>query len=91
MQCGAAVVAGNRTSLPEVVGPAGLLVDPFDVSALAAGIARLVDEPGLRERLRVAGRERARQFTWRETAARTLKAYERAVGGNDDCGTLRDE
>ncbi len=79
MQCGAAVVAGNLTSLPEVVGPAGILVDPFDESALAAAVSRLIDDRDLRERLRAAGLERARQFTWRETARLTLLAYERAV------------
>jgi glycosyltransferase involved in cell wall biosynthesis len=84
MQCGAAVVAGNLTSLPEVVGDAGLLVDPFDESALTGAVARLIDEPRLRERLRAAGLERARQFTWRATAARTLEAYERAAGRSDE-------
>ncbi|HKQ52355.1 MAG TPA: glycosyltransferase family 1 protein [Pyrinomonadaceae bacterium] len=84
MQCGAAVVAGNLTSLPEVVGDAGLLVDPFDESALMGAVARLIDDRDLRARLRSAGLERARQFTWRETAARTLDAYERAAGRNDE-------
>ena len=84
MQCGAAVVAGNRTSLPEVVGPAGLLVDPFDESALAAAVSRLIDDRDLRERLRAAGLERARQFTWRETARLTLQAYDRAKWRNDE-------
>ncbi len=81
MQCGAAVVAGNRTSLPEVVGPAGLLVDPFDESALMGAIARLIDDTDLRARLRAAGLERAQQFTWRETARLTLKAYQRTARG----------
>ena len=84
MQCGAPVVAGDRTSLPEVVGRAGLLVDPFDEGALAAAIARLIDDGDLRARLRAAGLERARQFTWRETARLTLEAYERAAGGSDE-------
>ncbi|HJU56686.1 MAG TPA: glycosyltransferase family 1 protein [Pyrinomonadaceae bacterium] len=79
MQCGAPVVVGNRTSLPEVVGRAGLLVDPFDESALASAVASLIDDSDLRARLRAAGLERARQFTWRETARLTLKAYERAI------------
>ncbi|MCA1850121.1 MAG: glycosyltransferase family 4 protein, partial [Acidobacteria bacterium] len=78
MQCGAAVVAGDRTSLPEVVADAGLLVDPFDTDAIAGAIARLIDDAGLRQRLRARGTERARHFSWRETARLTLKAYEQA-------------
>ena len=41
MKCGAPVIVGNRTSLPEVVGDAGVLVDPFDVDEIAAGIERV--------------------------------------------------
>ena len=81
MQCGAPVIAGNRTSLPEVVGDAGLLVDPFDVEALKQAMARMIDDSDLRATLRAKGLERARQFTWHETARLTLRAYEQAVGG----------
>jgi glycosyltransferase involved in cell wall biosynthesis len=76
MRCGAPVVAGGRTSLPEVVGDAGLLVDPFDADALASAITRLVDDSRLRAELRRKGLERAREFDWLETARRTLKVYE---------------
>jgi glycosyltransferase involved in cell wall biosynthesis len=79
MSCGAPVIAGNRTSLPEVVGDAGVLVDPFDSSALSSAIGRLVDDVSLRRTLRARGLERAREFSWRETARRTLEVYERAV------------
>ncbi|MGB7922466.1 MAG: glycosyltransferase family 1 protein [Pyrinomonadaceae bacterium] len=78
MQCGAPVITGNRTSLPEVVGDAGLMVDPFDEQALAAAIARMIDDAGLRAELRRKGLERARLFNWHETARRTLEVYERA-------------
>jgi glycosyltransferase involved in cell wall biosynthesis len=79
MQCGAPVIAGNRTSLPEVVGEAGLLVDPFDEAAIAAAIARLIDDSDLRAELRVKGLERARMFDWHETARRTLSVYRQIV------------
>ena len=79
MACGTPVVAGNRTSLPEVVGDAGLLVDPFDRSELARAIGRIIDDESLRHKLRARGLERAREFSWRETARRTLEVYERAV------------
>ena len=86
MACGAAVIAGNRTSLPEVVADAGLLVDPFDRSELARAIGRIVDDESLRRKLRARGLERAREFSWRETARRTLEVYERAGGARQQQG-----
>ena len=81
MKCGTPVIAGNRTSLPEVVGDAGILVDPFDVNAIAAAIERVVDDPDLRQQLSVKGVARSRLFDWNETARRTLNIYEQVVGG----------
>jgi glycosyltransferase involved in cell wall biosynthesis len=79
MKCGAPVITGNRTSLPEVVGTAGLMVDPFDKDALAEAMRRVIDDPQLRQTLRERGLIQARSFDWRETARLTLQAYERAV------------
>jgi glycosyltransferase involved in cell wall biosynthesis len=78
MKCGTPVIAGNRTSLPEVIGPAGLLVDPFDSHAIGDAIGRLIDDAALRQTLRERGLLQARRFDWHETARLTLKAYERA-------------
>jgi len=74
MACGTPVAASNRTSLPEAVGDAGLLFDPDNVDEMAGAIHRLVDDRDLRARLVAKGLERAKQFTWRETAKRTLAA-----------------
>jgi len=79
MKCGAPVIAGNRASLPEVVGDAGLLVDPFNIDAIAAALGIVIDDPGLRSELRAKGLNRARLFDWRETARRTLEVYQRAA------------
>jgi glycosyltransferase involved in cell wall biosynthesis len=79
MQCGAAVIAGDRTSLPEVVGDAGLLVNPFDEDAIGAAIARLIDDGELRAELRARGQQRAALFNWTETARQTLQVYEQAT------------
>ena len=76
MKCGAPVVVGNATSLPEVVGDAGLKVDPFDISAIAGAIKELVNNSELRTELRVKGLKRAELFDWRNTARQTLKVYE---------------
>ena len=80
MQCGTPVIAGNRTSLPEVVGDAGLLVDPFDEQALALAMARVIENSDLAAELCVKGLKRARDFSWRRTAQMTLQVYEQAVG-----------
>jgi glycosyltransferase involved in cell wall biosynthesis len=80
MKCGVPVITGDRTSLPEVVGDAGLLVDPFDVDALAAAISRLISDSSLRAELTAKGLERAKLFDWRETARQTLTVYHEALG-----------
>lgn len=87
MQCGAPVIAGDRTSLPEVVGDAGLLVDPFDNDAIANAIANVIDDANLRTKLREKGLSRARMFDWRKTAARTLEVYKQAADNLANCGS----
>ncbi len=79
MKCGAPVIVGNQTSLPEVVGDAGLTVDPYDVSSIAAAIEDLVKDSDLRRELSVKGRSRAEMFDWHETARRTLQIYEQVA------------
>ena len=80
MKCGAPVIVSNRTSLPEVVGQAGILVDPFDVNDIASAIEKVISNPNLRSQLRVKGFERARLFDWRETARQTVAVYKKAAG-----------
>jgi glycosyltransferase involved in cell wall biosynthesis len=87
MKCGAPVVVGNKTSLPEVVGDAALAVDPFDPQAIASAIKRLMDNPALRKQLSVRGQERAGAFSWRETARQTLKVYEEVARTASKTGT----
>ncbi len=82
MACGTALVATTAGALPEVVGPDGITalhVPPGDPEALAAAVARLLDDPELADRLGAAGRERVVQlFTWRAVAEQTVRWY-RAV------------
>jgi glycosyltransferase involved in cell wall biosynthesis len=89
MSCGAAVVTGNLTSLPEVVGDAALTVDPFDTDELARAVARLIDDAELRADLRARGLRRARLFDWRDTARMTLQVYRRVTGDKE--GTMNAE
>jgi len=79
MQCGTPVLAGNRTSLPEVVGDAGILVDPFDVLAISNGIERLLFDDRARNEFREKGFQRARMFSWKYTARETLNILEKTV------------
>jgi len=80
MACGCPVVSSDRTACPEVVGTAGLLVDPEDVTAIAEAIARVVDDEALRADLREFGLARSRLFTWQESARRTLAVLREAAG-----------
>ncbi|HOG45908.1 MAG TPA: glycosyltransferase family 1 protein [Anaerolineae bacterium] len=75
MACGTPVVASSTSSLPEVAGPAALLVDPHDVDGLAAALDRALHDEQLRAGLCRAGRQRAAQFTWRRAAQQLLAAY----------------
>jgi glycosyltransferase involved in cell wall biosynthesis len=82
MQCGTPVIVGNATSLPEVVGDAGLKVDPFDFSAIAWAMDQLIKDAELRQELRDKGLARARLFDWKETARQTLAVYEQIHRGS---------
>ncbi len=76
---GVPVACSNASSLPEVVGDAALLFDPYDESAIAAALERLLGEEILREDLRARGLDRVSEFTWERTARLTLESYRRAL------------
>ena len=79
MACGAPVVTSSVSSLPEVVGDAGLLVDPRDVDAVADAVRRLLRDDALHARLRESGLRRAASYTWDRCAAETVGAYRLAM------------
>lgn len=79
MASGVPVITSNVASLPEVVGEAALQVDPYDQAALASAIARGLTDEALRQRLRIAGPQRARLFTWERCARETLSVYAEAM------------
>lgn len=78
MQCGCPVISSTTTSLPEVVGDGGLLVDPTSVEEISCAIRRIALDETLREDLSARAAERARGFSWRRTAELTLEVYEDA-------------
>jgi glycosyltransferase involved in cell wall biosynthesis len=75
MACGVPVLCSNTSSLPEVVGDAGLQLPPHDVRAWVEALSRVLDDAHLRETLRARGLARARLFTWDATARKTLDVY----------------
>lgn len=79
MSAGVPVVASNRGSLPEVVGDAGLLIDPDDVESLVDAMARLARDPELRAVCAQRGLERSREFNWDRTGRDVRRAYEDAI------------
>ncbi|MGD0114442.1 MAG: glycosyltransferase family 1 protein [Dehalococcoidia bacterium] len=81
MACGLPVVCSSRSSLPEVVGDAALLVDPEDEEGIGSAILDATRDDKLRRRLREAGLARARLFSWDDTARHMLGAYEALARG----------
>ncbi len=74
MASGTAVITSNTSSLPEVVGDAGITVDPYDENAIADALRTVLENDELRSRLEAKGRERSKQFTWERCAKMTFDA-----------------
>ena len=77
MASGTPVVVSNVSSLPEVVGDAAVLVDPHDVDSIVDGLRSVLTNPARAEDMRRKGLERAREFSWERSVARTLEVYKR--------------
>lgn len=80
MACGAPVVASNTSSLPEVVGDAGLLIDPTNPNELTVAMWRLLSDSTLRQEMVAKGFRRAACFSWERAARETLELYRRVAG-----------
>lgn len=81
MASGTPVLASHEASIPEVLGGAGVLLDPRDVSAWREAIIRLLNDEALRTDLRARGLARAATFTWQRTARLTLDVYREVARG----------
>jgi glycosyltransferase involved in cell wall biosynthesis len=79
LACGVPVLTSSVCSLPEIMDDAAILADPLSVEDISDGIKRLVQDSSLRDRLREKGLQRAKKFTWDETARRTLLALHMTV------------
>jgi alpha-1,3-rhamnosyl/mannosyltransferase len=76
MACGTAVLCARASSLPEVVGNAAYLFDPFQTDEIAEGLRQVLTSADLRSRLREHGLQRSRTFSWQRTAQETLAVYD---------------
>jgi len=80
MSLGTPVITSNLSSLPEITGrQAAVLVDPNKQSEITEAISQILTDEGLRESLKIKGRERAGDFSWENCARETLNIYENAV------------
>jgi glycosyltransferase involved in cell wall biosynthesis len=79
MACGCPVVASNASSLPEVVGEAGIMVDPYNVQHLADALQRVLEDKPLAWQMRQRGLEWARQFSWQRCAQETVAVYHQVL------------
>jgi glycosyltransferase involved in cell wall biosynthesis len=84
MACGVPVVSSNASSLPEVVGDAGTLLDPLDVGGWVRALDALLRDPVLRAGSAARGVARASQFSWDRAAERTLEVYRSVLTGTRD-------
>jgi len=82
MACGTPVIASRAASIPEVLGDAGVLLDPDDEPGWADAIAALVNDEWQKGRMQKAGLTRAKEFTWARTASITLDAYRQVAAGS---------
>jgi glycosyltransferase involved in cell wall biosynthesis len=82
--CGTPVLTSNASSLPEAAGDGALMVDPYDVLALTAGLDRLLTDGTLRQELRERGLAHAGRFSWSRTAQETACVYRRAMAGGEE-------
>ncbi len=76
MACGVPIVTSNTSSMPEIVGDAAVLCDPYSAESIAAAIEKLMADVALQNELRLKGKERVQQFSWLKNAEQTLKVYE---------------
>jgi glycosyltransferase involved in cell wall biosynthesis len=81
MASGTPVITSNVSSLPEVVGDAALLIDPYEAEAIADAMQRVLSDAGLRADLRERGLARARHFSWERSIGRVREIYQEVLAG----------
>jgi glycosyltransferase involved in cell wall biosynthesis len=80
MACGCPVITSKLSSLPEIAGEAGIMVDAFDDNAIASAIGDFICNKNLRKGMINKGLERAKMFSWEKTSKATLEVYNKLLG-----------
>jgi len=81
MACGTPVITTEVSSLPEIVGDAGILIPSGDESALLHAMVEVLNNTTLHQQLSIEGLKRSKQFTWQRTARETMKVYQTVLAG----------
>lgn len=79
MSCGTAVITSNITSIPEVVGNGGILIDPFNVKKFSNSLESLLNDNKLIQELKTRGLTQSSKFSWEKTSEKTLEAYKKIL------------
>ncbi len=86
MACGCPVVTSNTSSLPEVVGEAGIMVNPYDTHSLVQAMRRVLTDDKLRDSMVRKGLEQSKKFSWEKTAELTRQVYNKVALGEQAYG-----
>ena len=81
MSCGTAVITSNISSIPEVVGDGGILIDPFNMKNLIYSLEALLNDKKIRDELSSKALERAAKFSWEKTSEKTIEVYKKILYG----------
>lgn len=82
MAAGVPVIASNISSIPEIIGDAGIMIDPYDINGLTNAIEKVITDKILQQSLITKGIERAKMFRWEDTALKTIESYNKALKDN---------
>ncbi len=82
MSCGTPVITSNISSIPEVVGDGGILIDPFDTDILENSLEKLLNDENLRNSLSLKALERSKNFSWEKTSEKTVESYKKILDTN---------
>ena len=79
IQCGVPVITSNTSSLPEVIGEAGIMIDPQDGDALCQSILKIYNSTELRQKMSAYSLAQASKFSWKKCAEQTINTYKVAL------------
>lgn len=83
MACGTPVITSNTSSLPELVGDEGIMVNPFDIDGLSETMVEIINNESLRQKIITIGLKRAALFTWEKSARNLIALYKKLSDSQD--------